>query len=88
MVRLAVLVGGSVFNFSVSWCSLRDRRAHGLYRFLVWEAILLLIPLNLERGPPIRSLPFTSLCARRHSVGTKRRSGRLFNFFQRPTADD
>jgi protein-S-isoprenylcysteine O-methyltransferase Ste14 len=32
----------------VSWPSLRNFRSHGFYRFFVWEAILVLILLNLD----------------------------------------
>ncbi len=49
MLRIVVLIAGTLLILYVSRTSLRDPRAHGFWRFFAWETILLLIALNIER---------------------------------------
>lgn len=48
LLKLIIFIGATVGIVSVSLKSLRNRRSHGFYRFFAWEAIALLIILNLE----------------------------------------
>jgi len=46
--KVIVFIVASVGLAWVSWPSLRDFRSHGFYRFFAWEAILVLVLLNLN----------------------------------------
>ena len=46
--KVIVFIVASVGLVWRSWSSLRDYRSHGFYRFLAWEAILVLVLLNLD----------------------------------------
>lgn len=46
MLRLLLLIVGSVAILSLSWRSMQDRRSHGFYRFFAFEMLLALILLN------------------------------------------
>ena len=48
MVKFVVFLGATAGLATVSRGSLRDTRSHGFYRFFAWEAILVLILLNLD----------------------------------------
>jgi protein-S-isoprenylcysteine O-methyltransferase Ste14 len=48
MVKAAVFVVASAGIVYISRASLRAPRSHGFYRFFAWEAILVLILLNVE----------------------------------------
>jgi protein-S-isoprenylcysteine O-methyltransferase Ste14 len=48
LVKVVVFLGATAGLVTVSRGSLRDARSHGFYRFFAWEAILVLILLNLE----------------------------------------
>lgn len=58
-IKLIVFVVVTAGLFYVSRVSLRRRNSHGFYRFFAWEAILLLILLNIdgwniaEQGSPV-----------------------------------
>lgn len=47
-VKVIVFVAASSAIAWVSWPALRNFRSHGFYRFFAWEAILVLILLNLD----------------------------------------
>ncbi|MGR8932569.1 MAG: methyltransferase family protein [Gammaproteobacteria bacterium] len=63
LIVFAVVTAGLLY---ISRVSLRQRDSHGYYRFFAWEAILILILLNLENwfnGDPQSSLQMISkLC--------------------------
>lgn len=46
--KLAIMVVATAAIVLVSRASLRDPRSHGFYRFFAWEAILMLILLNID----------------------------------------
>ena len=48
VVRLVMLVLGSIVIFWMSRSSLRDVQSHGFYRFFAWELILILFVLNVN----------------------------------------
>jgi len=48
LIKLTVLVMFTVIILWVSWKALRDPHSHGFFRTFAWEAILILIVLNLE----------------------------------------
>jgi len=48
LLKLIVFAGASAGIVYVSWQSLANFRSHGFFRFFAWEAILVLILLNLE----------------------------------------
>lgn len=48
MLRIFFLILGSLGILLLSWDSLRKPNSHGFYRFFAFEAILILIVLNLE----------------------------------------
>ena len=48
LVKVVVFLGATAGLATVSRGSLRDARSHGFYRFFAWEAILVLILLNLD----------------------------------------
>lgn len=48
-IKLIVFVVATAGLFHVSRISLQNRDSHGFYRFFAWEAILLLILLNLDQ---------------------------------------
>ena len=48
VVRLVMLVLGSIIIFWMSRSSLRDVQSHGFYRFFAWELILILFVLNVN----------------------------------------
>ncbi|MCJ7622948.1 MAG: hypothetical protein MUO76_05565, partial [Anaerolineaceae bacterium] len=47
-IKIIVFVLASAGIIWVSRASLRDPRSHGFYRFFAWEAILILILLNID----------------------------------------
>ena len=46
--KLIIFIIVTAYLFWVSRSSLRDYKTHGFYRFFMWEAILVLVLLNLE----------------------------------------
>ena len=48
ILRIAVFVVASVAIYHISSSSLRNYRSHGFYRFFAWEAVLVLVLLNLN----------------------------------------
>jgi len=46
--KVIVFIAASIGIAWVSRASLRDLRSHGFYRFFAWEAILVLVLLNLD----------------------------------------
>ena len=48
IIRLILLVFGTIGNIWVSRSSLRNVRSHGFYRFFAWEFILILFVLNVD----------------------------------------
>ncbi len=48
LLKFIVFAGASAGIIYVSWQSLANFRSHGFFRFFAWEAILVLILLNLE----------------------------------------
>jgi protein-S-isoprenylcysteine O-methyltransferase Ste14 len=48
MVHILVFITASVLLLWVSRASLRDWRSHGFYRFFAWEAIVILVLMNLD----------------------------------------
>jgi len=47
-IKIIVFIIASAGIVWVSWTSLRNFHSHGFYRFFAWEAILVLILLNLD----------------------------------------
>ena len=47
-LKILVFIAASAGLARVSWPSLRGLRFHGFYRFFAWEAILVLVLLNIE----------------------------------------
>jgi protein-S-isoprenylcysteine O-methyltransferase Ste14 len=47
MIQEILFVLVSIVLIAVSWRSLRERQSHGFYRFFAWEALTVLILLNL-----------------------------------------
>jgi protein-S-isoprenylcysteine O-methyltransferase Ste14 len=47
-IKLIILTILTIGNLCISWSSLRDSSKHGFYRAIAWEAILILVILNLE----------------------------------------
>jgi len=48
VIRLIVLILGTILIVWVSRSSLRDVQSHGFYRFFAWELILILFVLNVH----------------------------------------
>jgi protein-S-isoprenylcysteine O-methyltransferase Ste14 len=48
IIRVVVFVAVSIAIYFISSASLRSYRSHGFYRFFAWEAVLLLVLLNLN----------------------------------------
>lgn len=47
LIRLFVVVLGTIFLFVVSYKSIKDLKSHGFYRFFVFESILIIVVINL-----------------------------------------
>jgi protein-S-isoprenylcysteine O-methyltransferase Ste14 len=48
IIRIAVFIVVSIVIYRISRISLRSFRSHGFYRFFAWEAVLVLVLLNLN----------------------------------------
>lgn len=46
-IRIVIFIIATLANFAFSWRALKIPKCHGFYRFFVFQAIALLVPLNL-----------------------------------------
>ena len=46
IIRLVIFIAGTLGILWVSWSALKKPGSHGTFRFLAWEAILLLFVMN------------------------------------------
>ena len=86
MIRAAIFVAVSAAIVRLSWRSLRDRRAHGFYRFFAVELLSALILLNVPVWfrDPLATRQLVSWCLGAASIGLAIEGFRLLRIVGRP----